>query len=404
MNNSRTDQRFYNRLLLVVAIIAIVLIWPYTSSVVLAIVFAIVLQPLHRFFLRNTGDRVGIATALTVVTTILLVGVPLLFGAFLLFDSFAAVAGDAAVALRQPDNVLMTSVKTLEEWIASTGLAEQFQLGEPEIAQSVSGFAIDIAAEFLAWLTSIGTSTYNLIVPAILFISLLGTFLANGTRIIQLIKEISPLDDAINQLFLDRLNIMARAMMLSIVVIAVIQGVVTGLIMAIGSTPHILPLTLLAILFSILPIGAAVIAIPVGLVHFLVGNTWQGAMIVLASVTVVASLDNQLRPLLVSKDAYLNRPFVLLSVFSGVALFGFMGVVYGPLIMIFVSTTLEVYLKYYRPDLLTATVELDDGPQIGQTAGDDEDTASTGNSSQAGSDTVYPCPAQSRGHDEPRKI
>ena len=40
---------------------------------------------------------------------------------------------------------------------------------------------------------------------------------------------------------------------------------------------------------------------------------------------------------------------VLLSVFSGIALFGFMGVVYGPLIMILFTTTLEVYLKYYRP-------------------------------------------------------
>ena len=81
MNDSRTDQRFFNKLLLVVAIIAIVLIWPYTSSVVLAITFAVVLQPLHRFFLRNTGDRMGIATALTIVTTTLLVGIPLLFNA-----------------------------------------------------------------------------------------------------------------------------------------------------------------------------------------------------------------------------------------------------------------------------------------------------------------------------------
>ncbi len=404
MNNFHTGQRFFNRLLLLAAIIAIVLIWPYMSSVILAITFAAVLQPVHRFFLRKAHNRMGIATALTVVTTILLVGIPLMFGAFLLFDSFAALAGDAAVALRRPDNVLMTSVKTLEEWIASTGLAEQFQLGEPEIAQSVSGFAVDIGAQFLAWLASVGTSTYNLIVPAILFISLLGTFLANGKRVIQLIKEISPLDDAVNQLFLDRLNIMARAMILSIVVIAVIQGAVTGLIMAVGGTPHILPLTLLAILFSILPAGAAVIAVPVGLIHFLVGNTWEGALIILASVTIVASLDNRLRPLLVSKDAYLNRPFVLLSVFSGVALFGFMGVVYGPLIMIFVSTTAEVYLKYYRPGLPTATVGKDDEPQTGQPAVEDAGTPITPNSSQAVSGTKRPCPGQSRGDDEPRAV
>ncbi|MEZ4560008.1 MAG: hypothetical protein R2854_26795 [Caldilineaceae bacterium] len=38
-----------------------------------------------------------------------------------------------------------------------------------------------------------------------------------------------------------------------------------------------------------------------------------------------------------------------MSVFSGIAMFGFMGVVYGPLIMIFCSTTIEVYLTYFGP-------------------------------------------------------
>ena len=72
----------------------------------------------------------------------------------------------------------------------------------------------------------------------------------------------------------------------------------------------------------------------------------------------VAGLDNQVRPLLVSKDAYLNRAFVLLSVFSGIALFGFMGVVYGPLIMILFTTVIEVYLKYYRPGPPEVTAEV----------------------------------------------
>ena len=79
------------------------------------------------------------------------------------------------------------------------------------------------------------------------------------------------------------------------------------------------------------------------------GNLWAGLVIIFGTVTFVASLDNQVRPMLVSKDAYLNRAFVLLSVFSGIAIFGFMGIVYGPLIMILCTTTLEVYLTYYRP-------------------------------------------------------
>ena len=57
-----------------------------------------------------------------------------------------------------------------------------------------------------------------------------------------------------------------------IVVIAVVQGAVTGIIMALGSTPHVIPLTLLAMLLSIIPGGAAFVAVPVGIVHLMSGN------------------------------------------------------------------------------------------------------------------------------------
>ena len=161
--------------------------------------------------------------------------------------------------------------------------------------------------------------------------------------------KVSPLDDAIDQLFLDRLRIMTKSMMLSIVVVALIQGTVTGLLMALAGTPHVIPLTIASIVMAILPGGAAIVALPVGLVQILTGNLWGGILIILGTLTFVAGLANQIRPMLVSKEAYLNRAFVLLSVFSGIAVFGFMGIVYGPLIMILFTTVLEVYLKYYRP-------------------------------------------------------
>jgi len=100
---------------------------------------------------------------------------------------------------------------------------------------------------------------------------------------------------------------------------------------------------------AILPGGAAIIAVPVGIAHIIVGNVWAGVLIILGTVTFVSALANQVRPLLISKDAYLNRAFVLLSVFSGIAIFGFMGIIYGPLIMILFTTVLEGHLTYYRP-------------------------------------------------------
>lgn len=349
MKRISADRLFFYLLLFLVTIVTLILIWPYIGSVVLAITVAVVLQPMHVWFLKRAGGRKGPATALTLITTLVLVVIPVLIGAFLLLDTFAAVSNDVTRAVQQQQSVLAGQAGKIDQWLSSIGLADRLQLESDEVSQTVHNFVNGAGLTAVRWLASAGASVFNLIVPMILFVSLLGTLLANSHRSVQVLKMLSPLDDNIDQLFLDRLRIMTKAMMLSIVVVAVVQGVVTGLLMALGGTPHVVPLTILAIILSIVPGGAAIVAVPVGLVHMMNGEMWAGLLIIVGTITLVAGLDNQVRPLLVSKDAYLNRAFVLLSVFSGIALFGFMGIVYGPIIMILCTTTLEVYLTYYRP-------------------------------------------------------
>jgi len=71
-----------------------------------------------------------------------------------------------------------------------------------------------------------------------------------------------------------------------------------------------------------------------------------------AFLLVVANIDTVLRPVLVPKAAYLNPALLMLSVFGGLGLMGFIGLIYGPVIMILLVTSVEVYTKYImRSDL-----------------------------------------------------
>ena len=71
-------------------------------------------------------------------------------------------------------------------------------------------------------------------------------------------------------------------------------------------------------------------------------------MIIAGSLLLVSNIDNLIRPRLVSKDAYLNPALILLAAFGGLSLFGLLGVIYGPIIVIFFVTTIEIYLKHYQ--------------------------------------------------------
>jgi predicted PurR-regulated permease PerM len=149
---------------------------------------------------------------------------------------------------------------------------------------------------------------------------------------------------------------MVWSMFIGIVVIAVVQGLITGLFFWFSGVSYTPLWTLIAIIASTLPLGASLIAIPVAIFQLIMGN-YVGALIVLGGyILVVTNIDNILRPKLVSKEAYLDAALVLVAALGGYDLFGFFGVIYGPVLMVLVMTTIEVYGKYYasQPKLVPA--------------------------------------------------
>jgi predicted PurR-regulated permease PerM len=86
------------------------------------------------------------------------------------------------------------------------------------------------------------------------------------------------------------------------------------------------------------------------------GNIVGGLTVIANHLLIVTNIDNVLRPRLVPKDAKLNSALTILSVFAGVAMFGFLGIIIGPVIMILVVSTIQVYLSNdeHKPKMETA--------------------------------------------------
>ena len=82
--------------------------------------------------------------------------------------------------------------------------------------------------------------------------------------------------------------------------------------------------------------------------------------VVVFHLIVVTSIDNVLRPFLVPKSAHLSPALMLLSVFAGLGMFGFWGIVLGPVLMIIIVTTISVYLAVYKGAPLDDQTDDDD--------------------------------------------
>lgn len=105
-------------------------------------------------------------------------------------------------------------------------------------------------------------------------------------------------------------------------------------------------------LFSVVPgFGSYVIWLPAALTMFILGNVWQGVLVVIFGALVISTIDNFLRPILVGKDTQMHPLLILFSTLGGLILFGISGFIIGPIITALLVAFWELYEQYYREEL-----------------------------------------------------
>jgi predicted PurR-regulated permease PerM len=161
------------------------------------------------------------------------------------------------------------------------------------------------------------------------------------------LHKLSPLNDELDRHYVNRIKSMTISMVRGTLVISLVQGTLTALFLSIAGVHYAAFFGLMATVASIIPLGSGVIALPIGILLIASGNVWQGILQIAGNLLVVTNVDNFLRPRLVSKEAALHPALVLLGLFAGLWHFGFLGAIYGPVIMIFIVTTIEIYQKRF---------------------------------------------------------
>jgi predicted PurR-regulated permease PerM len=94
-----------------------------------------------------------------------------------------------------------------------------------------------------------------------------------------------------------------------------------------------------------------VVLLPAGIIQLFLGNIWQGIGIMLFSVIVVSNIDNILRPRFVGQGAKLHDLIVFFSSLGGIAVFGVMGFIVGPVIASLFVSVLDIYSTEFKDQL-----------------------------------------------------
>lgn len=339
---------FFYILLLVVTVATFFLVKPYLITILLAFFSAILFHPVYEIFMKWTKDKSGISALLTLFAVVLLMLAPLTLLIALTLaqvaqfkDNIIEFVNSPALNLDQIIDSLNSFLDTIPGFTGNLTTADATEF----LQQSLK----NLSSWFLDSAVLIGGSSVEYITKLIVYVSLLLTFLRSKDRVTSYLMNVSPMDNKIDKLYIRRITEMSKSMILGTFAIAAVQAVMSGIVMYILGIPYTAFWTALMTFTGIIPlIGTQVVSIPIGIVQVATGNVWEGILLILFAIFVVGFVDNFLRPMLVTKDAELHPMLTLIGVLGGMQLFGVLGFIFGPVLMIVFYTTVETYLNHYK--------------------------------------------------------
>ena len=328
----------------------------YLILVVIAAIVAYLFTPVHNRL--RTRFSASLSTTLTVLAALATVVVPLsLLITVATFQVSRMLVGLAEWAKTADLNALGDRGVALVN-----GLLGKLPFDTPPITPDSLRAPVVTAAQnvgewLLRTLQGAAGGAIGFITAAIIFLYVLISLLSNRAEVLMLIRRLNPLGVEVTDLYLAKMGAMVRGAVRGQFIIAVIQGTLGAISIYIaGFHDAFFIIAIFLIALSLIPLGSGIVTIPFGIGMMIFGNVAGGAFVVLFHLIGITNIDNFLRPILVPKEAKLDSALMLLSVFSGIAMFGFFGIVLGPVLMIMIVTTISVYLEVYKG------VEMDSEP------------------------------------------
>lgn len=322
-----TITRRFQLLLLVGGLILFVYIAsPFAKPIIVAATLAAVLQPAHGRLTRALRGRRSLSAG--VLSLAVVVG----------------IIGPAAYAVTAIVRQVVAGARWVRAAIESEGVAGLVQRLPEPMRQPVSDLTADMpralerakdAFEGVGGAAAVGgfiSATGALVVNTLVMIVALYFLLAEGHRLVEWLDEVTPLEPGQFQELLRTFNGAVEAVVVSAIGTAGAQAALAFVGFVLVGVPQPAFFTFLTFLGALVPlVGANVVVLPVAALHYATGHPIAGLVLAVWSVGVVGTIDNVLKPVLIRRGLSVHVSLVFLALLGGVATFGPVGIIVGPL-------------------------------------------------------------------------
>lgn len=349
MNTSKNIEQLIAISLLVLLIIGSYLVLqPFVSALLWAALLCYATWPLFSRLNTRLKNRRNTSAALLCIALTALVIVPLTLVAISLAENVNKLNGMLHIVLTQglplpPDWVAaipLVGESIHSAWITAAGdtasLLEPLKRNLPELSK---------------WLLGRGVALGNGVLQMSLAMFILFFLYRDGEALAQRLNNaLARIGGEHARTLLKLAGSTVKGVVYGILGTAIAQGMLAGIGFWMAGVPSAMLLGLITFFLSVIPVGPPLVWLPAAAWLYYQGEVGWAIFLVIWGVAVVSSIDNFLKPYLISQGAAMPFVLVLLGVLGGLAAFGFVGVFLGP-------TLLAVGYSIVRDWTLNTTAE-----------------------------------------------
>ncbi|MFO1463233.1 MAG: AI-2E family transporter [bacterium] len=342
-NSNLTEKRAFLFLLIVLIVGGIYLLFPFLQTLILSVVITVLFYPVHLRFLKWTRQRVNLSASLSVVTVILLIFLPLAILFTLITTQLASMAASSNITI---------STSTV------TGLFDTLQQKVVHFAakfESLSGLNFDLVPMIQEAMTRLAQAlakyspavlarTANFFLHFFVMIIVLYYLFRDGKNFLDALITISPVKDQYERRLAREIQETIYGVFYGNFLTGLAQAVLATVGYYFAGISAYFVWGAITFFMSFLPmLGTGAVIAPLVLVLFFQGHSREGLFLAIYGAVIISSVDNLLRPFLIRSNMH---PLVLfLSIFGGLAIFGAIGVLLGPMVLAMLTATLRIYAR-----------------------------------------------------------
>jgi predicted PurR-regulated permease PerM len=331
MTNNTIDsnllrQIFFIALIIFLGIVLFRELWFFTSAFLGAVTFYVVMRERMFYLTEKKGWKVTRAAVVLMVLSFFVILVPIGVLGNILYAKISYVVSHSTEML----NSLKTTVGHIKEKIG-------YEIVKPDQINQLGPYI----AQLLPKVLGVTLNTLTLI-GSMYF--MLYFMLVNGRRMEESLYEYIPLKDGNVELIGKEVKTMVISNTIGIPLIALIQGIV-GLIgyLIIGIQEPWLWFVATTIAAMMPVVGAALIYVPLTISLFAQGENGKGIAMAIWGFGFIGLVDNLFRLLVNKRLGNIHPLITIFGVIIGVQLFGFIGLIFGPLLISMFILLLRIY-------------------------------------------------------------